>query len=37
MVAFPDAAGMLRPADLIEIYCMQERAFGERGYPRPAV
>ena len=34
---FPEAAGLLRPADLIEVYCMQERAFGQRGFPPPTV
>jgi hypothetical protein len=32
---FPEAAGLLRPADLIEAYCLQERAFGKRGFPVP--
>jgi hypothetical protein len=34
---FPEAAGLLRPADLIEAYCLQERAFGQRGFPVPVV
>ena len=33
----PDAMPLLRPADLVEIYCMQERAFGNRGLPKPTV
>lgn len=37
MLPFPDAAALLRPADLVEIHCMQERAFGTRGYPKPTV
>lgn len=32
---FPEAATLLRPADIIETYCMQERAFGQRHFPEP--
>lgn len=35
MVHFPEAAALLRPADIIETYCMQERAFGQRHFPEP--
>lgn len=34
-VHFPEAATLLRTADIIETYCMQERAFGQRNFPQP--
>ena len=34
--AFPDAAALLSPGDLIRVYCMQERCFGTHGFHPPA-
>lgn len=36
-LSFPEATAKLRPGDIIELYCMQERAFGERAFPHPTV
>jgi hypothetical protein len=33
----PEAASLLHSTDLIEAYCLQERAFGQRGFPAPVV
>lgn len=33
--AIADALPRLHPAQVIEVLCMQERAFGDRGLPKP--
>ena len=33
--AFPEAGARLKPADLIQVYCMQERCFGTHGFHLP--
>jgi len=35
MNLFPAAIELLRPSEVVEILCMQERAFGKRGLPAP--
>jgi hypothetical protein len=37
MLVLSEALSLLRGGDIIEIYCMQERAFGGRGFPAPLV
>ena len=33
--SFAEAVGQLPPSTLIEILCMQERAFGSHAFPKP--